>query len=128
VPTQTVTPTAVLPPQVSPPAFALSALPPHELGVEVLALPFTVDDGTPVLGLGAGEAAEALGLDLSGMLVTRRAKGTGGEVVPVAAENVAVIPHPFRMIKSIKHFRGGLIRTYPHPNSMGLPIAGTGNP
>ena len=83
VPTQTVTSTAVLPPQVSPPAFALSALPPHELGVEVLALPFTVDDGTPVLGVGAAEAAEALGLDLSGILVARRAKGTGGEVVPV---------------------------------------------
>jgi leucyl aminopeptidase len=83
VPTQT----AVLPPQVAPPAFALSLLAPHELsGVEVLALPFTVVDDTPVLGVGAAEAGAALGLDLAGVLTSRRAKGTGGEIValPVA--------------------------------------------
>jgi leucyl aminopeptidase len=49
----------------------------------VLALPFTVDDGSPVLGTSGAEAGEALGLDLAALLTSRRAKGTGGEVVPV---------------------------------------------
>jgi leucyl aminopeptidase len=76
--------TTALPPQVSPPAFALSGLLPHELsGVEVVAYPFTTDDGTPVLGPGAEAAADALGLDLLAVLEARRAKGTGGEVVAV---------------------------------------------
>jgi leucyl aminopeptidase len=77
-----------LPAQVSPPAFALSGLPPHELsGVESIALPFHVADGTPVLGAGAAATGEALGLDLAGVLTSRRAKGTAGEVVeiPMAA-------------------------------------------
>jgi leucyl aminopeptidase len=90
VPTQTATASTVLPPQVSPPAFALTPLLPHQLtGVEVLALPFTVDDGNPVLGVGGAEAAESLGLDLSGVLSSRRAKGSGGEVimVPVAGSH-----------------------------------------
>jgi leucyl aminopeptidase len=73
-----------LPAQVSPPAFALSGRPPHELtGVEVLALPFTVADDAPVLGAGAAEAARAIGLDLAGVLTSRRVKGQGGEVVAV---------------------------------------------
>jgi leucyl aminopeptidase len=83
VPAHTITVDPVLPPQVSPPGFALSALLPHQLGVEALALPFTVDDGSPVLGAGTAEAGEALGLDLAGLLTARRAKGTGGEVVSV---------------------------------------------
>jgi leucyl aminopeptidase len=49
----------------------------------VLALPFTVDHDTPVLGAGAAEAGSALGLDLAGLLTSRRAKGTGGEVVSI---------------------------------------------
>ena len=78
------TPTTTLPAQVSPPAFALSSLAPHEIsGVEVLALPFTLVEDEPVLGSGAAAAAEALGLDLAGMLTSRRAKGKGGEVVSV---------------------------------------------
>ena len=77
MPTRPETRPPVLPPQVSPPAFALSALLPHQLeGVEVLALPFTVDHDTPVLGAGAAEAGSALGLDLAGLLTSRRAKGT----------------------------------------------------
>jgi leucyl aminopeptidase len=78
----------VLPAQVSPPAFALSSLLPHELtGVEVLAVAFTSGAGGPVLGVGAAEAGEVLGIDLAGVLTARRAKGTGGEVVaiPLAA-------------------------------------------
>ncbi|HEX4687653.1 MAG TPA: leucyl aminopeptidase family protein [Nocardioides sp.] len=83
MPTSTTT-TAVLPPQVSPPAFALSALAPHELsGAEVLALPFTADGDAHTLGVGAAEAEEALGLELGGILASRRAKGTGGEIVAV---------------------------------------------
>src|SRR5690348_16328891 len=78
VPTAPIT----LPPQVSPPAFALSGLAPHEItGVEVLAFPFTVAEGQPVLGAGAESAAAALGLDLAGVLAARRAKGKAGEVV-----------------------------------------------
>jgi leucyl aminopeptidase len=87
------TPAAVLPPQVSPPAFALSGLLPHELtGVEALALPFTVVDGRPVLGSGAAETGEALGLDLDGVLTSRRVKGTGGEIValPVSGPPAAL--------------------------------------
>jgi len=76
--------TAVLPAQVSPPAFALSGLAPHELsGVEVLALPFTVVDDRPVLGVGTADAGDALGLDLAGVLTSRRARGKAGEVVAV---------------------------------------------
>ncbi|HEY3529589.1 MAG TPA: leucyl aminopeptidase family protein [Nocardioides sp.] len=76
------TPTTTLPAQVSPPAFALSSLAPHEItGAEVLALPFTVVDDEPVLGSAADAAAEALGLDLAGVLTSRRAKGKGGEIV-----------------------------------------------
>ena len=76
--------TTVLPAQVSPPAFALSELEPHELsGVEVIALPFTVADAQPVLGVGASEVGDALGLDLAGLLTSRKAAGKGGEVVTV---------------------------------------------
>ncbi|MGA8248594.1 MAG: leucyl aminopeptidase family protein [Nocardioides sp.] len=76
--------TATLPPQVSPPAFALSGLPPHELaGVEVVAYPFTTYDGVPVLDPGADAAGEALGVDLFSVLEGERAEGKGGEVVRV---------------------------------------------
>jgi leucyl aminopeptidase len=57
---------------------------PHELsGVEAVAFPFTCDDGRPVLGPGADEAADAFGIDLLAVLEARRARGTGGEVVAV---------------------------------------------
>ena len=57
---------AGLPPQVSPPQFALSALLPDAVrGVEVWAFPVIPGpDGTVLLGLGADEASETLGLDL----------------------------------------------------------------
>ncbi|MBO0846729.1 MAG: leucyl aminopeptidase family protein [Nocardioides sp.] len=77
------TPT-ILPPQVSPPAFALSGLPPHEIsGVEAVAYPFSTHDGDPVLGPGGDAATEALGLDLLAVLQSRRATGQAGEVVSV---------------------------------------------
>ena len=73
-----------LPPQVSPPAFALSSLAPHDLGgIEVVAYPFTGHDGTPVLGPGGAEASAALGIDLLALLEARRASGKAGEVVSV---------------------------------------------
>jgi leucyl aminopeptidase len=76
--------TTTLPPQVSPPAFALSGLFPHELsGVEAVAYPFTTYDGQPVLGPGAEAGADALGIDLLAVLETQRAQGKGGEVVRV---------------------------------------------
>ena len=57
---------AGLPPQVSPPQFALSALLPDAVrGVEVLAFPaLPGPDGATFLGLGAEEAGAALGVDL----------------------------------------------------------------
>jgi leucyl aminopeptidase len=82
------TPTPVLPAQVAPPAFALSGLSPHELtGVEAVALPYTVSEGSPVLTPADAESGTAWGLDLAGILASRRVKGSGGEtvVVPVAA-------------------------------------------
>ena len=60
------TDSAGLPAQVSPPQFALSALLPDAVrGVEVLAFPaLPGPDGTTLLGLGAEEASDALGIDL----------------------------------------------------------------
>ncbi|HEU5036912.1 MAG TPA: leucyl aminopeptidase family protein [Nocardioides sp.] len=78
-----------LPPQVSPPEFALSAALPHAvLGVEVAAVPVLPGDGPDdpvVLGPGGAELGEQLGLDLLGVLELSRATGAAGEVccVPV---------------------------------------------
>ncbi|QBR93710.1 leucyl aminopeptidase [Nocardioides euryhalodurans] len=87
-----------LPAQVSPPEFALSALAPHAVsGVEVVALPVVpaTDDGAPLLGPGADALAEALDLDLLGLLESQQATGRTGEVttcpVPLgSADNAAL--------------------------------------
>jgi leucyl aminopeptidase len=72
-----------LPAQVSPPQFALSPALPHQIGgVEVWALPVLPGDG-PVLGPGADEAGELLGVDLLAALDAVRATGKAGEVTPV---------------------------------------------
>lgn len=79
---------AQLPTQVSPPEFALSPALPHQIGgAEVWAFPVLADDAGPLLGPGAEEASEALGLDLLAALEASRASGRAGEVttVPVAA-------------------------------------------
>jgi leucyl aminopeptidase len=82
-----------LPAQVSPPAFALSGLLPHELsGVEAIAFPFTTHDDAPVLGTGAEASGEALGLDLLALLESRRPRGTAGEVVAVPVGGVTGQP------------------------------------
>ena len=81
-----------LPPQVSPPEFAVTATRPHALaGVDVIALPvLTRDEGDAlVLGPGADEVGELLGVDLLGLLESERATGKAGEVttlpVPLGA-------------------------------------------
>ncbi len=80
--------TAQLPPQVSPPQFALSPALPHQIGgAEVWAYPVLPDEGGPLLGPGADEAADALGVDLLAALEAVRGTGRAGEVttVPVAS-------------------------------------------
>ena len=78
-----------LPVQVTPPEFALSGLLPHAVaGVEVVALPVlpgTGEDDAPLLGPGAEELAELLGIDLLGVLEVGRATGKTGEIVSVPA-------------------------------------------
>nr|MBA3783011.1 leucyl aminopeptidase [Nocardioides sp.] len=89
------TSTPTLPPQVSPPEFAISPLAPHEIGgVEVWAFPVLPgDDDTVLLGPGADEAAETLGIDLLAALDGARATGRTGEVtsVPVVADDVRLV-------------------------------------
>src|SRR3954447_14858719 len=87
-----------LPPQVSPPEFAVTATRPHALaGVEVIALPvLTGDEGDDlVLGPGAAEGAELLGVDLLAVLDADRATGRAGELtlvpVPLGAPDNAAL-------------------------------------
>jgi leucyl aminopeptidase len=81
------TDTPVLPSQLSPPRFALSAALPHAVSdVEVAAVPVLPGDAGAdglVLGPGAEELADRLGLDLLGVLELNRATGEPGEVVTV---------------------------------------------
>jgi leucyl aminopeptidase len=78
--------TAALPTQVSPPEFALSPALPHQIGgAEVWAFPVLPDEDGPLLGPGADEAAEALGIDLLAALEAARATGRTGEVTTVPA-------------------------------------------
>jgi leucyl aminopeptidase len=80
--------TSQLPTQVSPPEFALSPALPHQIGGgEVWAFPVLPDTDGPLLGPGADDASEALGIDLLAALEAARGTGRAGEVttVPVAA-------------------------------------------
>ena len=87
--------TPQLPSQVSPPEFALSPALPHQIGgAEVWAFPvLAAGDGTLLLGPGAEEASDALGVDLLAALEVVQAKGAAGEVttVPVADEHVSLV-------------------------------------
>src|SRR4051794_2198593 len=95
-----------LPPQPTPPRFALSGVLPHAVpAVDVVAVPVLPADGTPgagnagdpatpegpatglLLGPGAAELGDALGVDLIGVLEAERATGKAGELtsVPVPA-------------------------------------------
>lgn len=70
-----------LPSQVSPPEFALSDLRPHALvGIEVVAVPVLVENGEPLLGPGADDVGEHLGLDLHALLAAAEGTGRAGEV------------------------------------------------
>jgi leucyl aminopeptidase len=88
--------TPALPPQVSPPQFAVTATRPHALaGVEVIALPVLPgdDDGAPLLGPGAAEVSESLGLDLLALLESSPGSAKAGAVtvmpVPLGAADNA---------------------------------------
>ena len=86
--------TAQLPTQVSPPQFALSPALPHQVGgAEVWAFPVLPGVDGPLLGPGADEASELLGVDLLGLLESSRATGRTGEVttVPVVSDTVTVV-------------------------------------
>ena len=100
--------TLSLPAQVSPPEFALSPALPHQIGgAAVWAFPVLRgeaadaaatdgdDAGRPVvlLGPGADEAADALGVDLLAAAEAFRATGRAGEVttVPVASDDVDLV-------------------------------------
>ena len=78
-----------LPVQVAPPVFAVSGLLPHAItGAEVVALPVlpgTEDGDQPLLGPGADQLADALGVDLLGALEVDRATGKTGEIVQIPA-------------------------------------------
>ena len=86
-------PAPTLPPQVSPPEFALTASRPHAIaGVDVLALPVLAaadDGGAPLLGPGADDLEALLDVDLLAVLEVDRATGKVGEVttlpVPLGA-------------------------------------------
>ena len=87
--------TVSLPAQVSPPEFALSPALPHQIGgAEVWAFPVLPgEDDSVLLGPGADEAAELLGVDLLAALEAVRATGRTGEVttVPVSADDVGLV-------------------------------------
>jgi len=78
-----------LPVQVTPPEFTLSGLLPHAVaGAEVVALPVLPgagDGDAPLIGPGADELSDALGLDLLGVLEVGNATGKTGEIVQYPA-------------------------------------------
>ncbi len=86
--------TTSLPPQVSPPEFAVTAARPHALrGVDVIALPVLAGDDAVMLGPGSAEVGELLGVDLLAVLDAEHATGKTGEVttlpVPLGAPDNA---------------------------------------
>ena len=91
---------ASLPPQVSPPEFALSDLRPHAIrGAEAVALPVLPgpdgDESQVLLGPGADEIAEQLGLDPFALLELDGATGKAGEItsypVPLGAPDAEAL-------------------------------------
>ncbi|HEY6934698.1 MAG TPA: leucyl aminopeptidase family protein [Marmoricola sp.] len=88
--------TAVLPPQVSPPEFALSELAPSRVpGVGIVAVPVLSAVGSddepagPELGPGTDALLEDLDVDLLQALELAGATGKAGEVVPVPVAGLA---------------------------------------
>ena len=73
------TSTPTLPPQISPPQFALSGALPHALrGVDVVALPVLPGDDGVLLGPGADALGDRTGLDLLGSCEIVKATGKTG--------------------------------------------------
>ena len=81
----------VLPPQVSPPAFALSDVPPSRvLGVPIVALPVVAEPAQgPMLGPGSAALLADLGVDLFATLEQAAADGRAGEVTTVPVPGAA---------------------------------------
>ncbi|QIG44229.1 leucyl aminopeptidase family protein [Nocardioides anomalus] len=70
-----------VPSQVSPPEFAVTASGPHAVtGVEVIALPVLTGADGPLLGPGAADVGDLLGVDLLAVLEADRATGKVGQV------------------------------------------------
>ena len=83
-----------LPPQVSPPKFALSDAPPSRLvGVGIAAVPVLSDEDGPVLGPGAAELSDDLGIDLTRVLESAEATGETGEVTELPVAHTADVPN-----------------------------------
>lgn len=79
-----------LPPQVSPPQFALSDVAPSRLvGAGVVAVPVLPGEEGATLGPGAAELADDLGVDLLEVLVGVGATGETGEVTEVPVVRTA---------------------------------------
>ncbi len=79
-----------LPPQVSPPEFALSDVAPSRLvGVGTVAVPVLSGDDGPVLGPGAAELSDDLGIDLTVVLENAQATGATGEVTELPVVRTA---------------------------------------
>ena len=79
-----------LPPQVSPPEFALTEVAPSRVvGVEAVAVAVLAGEDGPALGPGAAELGDDLGVDLLGVLESAAATGETGEVteLPVARDS-----------------------------------------
>ncbi len=84
----------LLPPQVSPPQFALSDLAPSRLvGVGVVAVPVLPGEDGVTLGPGAAELAEDLGVDLLELLGSAGATGVTGEVTELPVVRIADLPN-----------------------------------
>lgn len=68
--------------QVSPPQIAFSsAAPSGVVGADAVAIPVMADDDGPVLGPGAAELLDELGVDLFALLEHHSASGKAGEIV-----------------------------------------------
>ncbi|MET0999588.1 MAG: leucyl aminopeptidase [Marmoricola sp.] len=79
-----------LPPQVSPPEFALSDVAPSRVvGVGIVAVPVLVGEDGPLLGPGAAELIDDLGVDLTQVLESAGATGETGEVTELPVVHTA---------------------------------------
>ena len=115
--------TAQLPTQVSPPQFALSPALPHQVGgAEVWAFPVLPGVDGPLLGPGADEASEALGIDLLAALEAMQ-RGLEPEVPLQVARHACRVPSddPDEPVL-------GSVRSVATPNSRWRRTSGTASP